>query len=96
MRHSRTESIGKVVDSYLKGAGIDNKIREVRMINSWEDIVGRSVAKVTTAVYFRNGVLFVSLRSSVVRSELMMLREGLIKALNDKAGMTLVTDIVLK
>ncbi len=96
MRHSRTEPISKIVDSYLKSAGIDNKIREVRMINSWEEIVGRSVAKLTTGIYFRNGVLFVSLRSSVVRNELMMLREGIIKALNDKAGSTLVRDIVLK
>ena len=85
-----------MVESYLKAAGIDGKIREARMINAWESIVGRSVAKVTTNIYFNSGVLFVSIRSSVVRNELMMLRNGLIKALNEKAGAVLVNDIVLK
>lgn len=96
MRHSRTESIDKVVESYLKALGIDKKMKEVMLINSWEEIVGKTVARVTESLFIRHGTLYVSLRSSVVRNELQMLKSGLIKALNEKAGTVIINEIVLK
>jgi len=96
MRHSRTESIDKVVEGYLKSMGIETKMKEVMLVNSWEEIVGKTVARVTDSLFIRRGTLYVSLKSSVVRNELQMLKSGLIKALNDKAGTVIINEIVLK
>ena len=96
MRHRKTESIDEVINNYLKSLGIDKKMKEVRIINLWEETVGKSVAKVTTNIFINNKTLYVSLRSSVVRNELMMLRDGIIKALNDKVDDQIITDIVLR
>lgn len=95
MRHKRTESIAIIIDQYLKGLGIDKKMKEAKIISLWEDTVGRSVARVTTSIYIKNKTLFVKLRSSVVRSELMMLKKGIIIALNDKVEDQIINDIIL-
>ncbi len=96
MRRSNTQNISDVVSQLLKELHIDHKLKEIRLINSWEEILGKNVARATTNIFIKNRILFVSLKSSVVRNELMMLKTGIIKALNEKAGETLVDDIILK
>jgi hypothetical protein len=96
MRKSNTQPLGEVIHDYLKALDIDNKLQEIRLIDSWPNIVGIAVAKKTDRLYLKNRVLFVYLNSSIVRSELMRIREGLIKALNDRAGIKLIDDIVLR
>jgi hypothetical protein len=96
MRRSNTQNISDVVSQLLKELHIDHKLKEIRLINSWEELLGKNVARATTNIFIKNRTLFVFLKSSVVRNELMMLKTGIIKALNDKAGETLVDDIILK
>ncbi|NOY36047.1 MAG: DUF721 domain-containing protein [Chlorobi bacterium] len=96
MKRSNTEKIGEVIRDYLKEMNLDRKLKEVSLVNEWEDLVGIMVAKRTDKLYIRDGVLYVHVRSSVVKNELMMIREGLIKALNEKAGEKMIHDIVFR
>jgi hypothetical protein len=96
MRRSNVQNISEVVSELLKKFNIDHKIKEIRLINSWEEVLGKNVARVTTKIFIKNRILFVYLQSPVVRNELMMLKSGILKALNDKAGELLIDDIVLK
>ena len=96
MRRSNIQNISDVVSELLKELHIDHKLKEIRLINSWEEILGKNVARATTNIFIKNRVLFVYLKSSVVRNELMMLKTGIIKALNDKAGEIIVDEIILK
>jgi len=96
MRKSNTQPLGEVIHDYLKALDIDNKLQEIRLIDSWPKVVGISVSKKTDRLFIKNRVLFVYLNSSIVRSELLRIREGLIKALNDKAGTKIIDDIVLR
>ena len=85
-----------VLKEYKKEMGIENRLREVELINSWEEIAGKAIAKRTSKVYIKGGVLYIHLTSSVVRNELMMIREVLIQRLNEKAGNEMVKSVVLK
>ena len=66
------------------------------MINSWEEIVGKAISSRTTKIYIKDHILYVHLNSSVVRNELLMLREALKEKLNEKAGTEVIKDIVLR
>ena len=44
----------------------------------------------------KDKVLYVSLTSSVLRSELVLCRERLVKSLNDYAGSEVIQDIVIR
>jgi hypothetical protein len=96
MRRSKTISLEEAIKDYIKEMNLDVKLSEVGIINSWDEIVGKAISSRTSKIYFKNHVLYVQLNSSVVRNELMMLREALRKKLNDKAGSEIVKDIVLR
>lgn len=96
MRKSNTQPLGEVIHDYLKALDIDKKLQDVRLIDSWPEVVGIAIAKKTARLYIKNRVLFVYLNSSIVRSELLRIREGLVKALNDKAGTKVINEIVIR
>jgi predicted nucleic acid-binding Zn ribbon protein len=96
MRKSETQNIAEILKQLTSTLHLDKKLSEHRMINTWQEVVGTLVAKNTREIYIKDRVLFVHLSSSIVRSELMMIRSGLIKALNDKAGAKVIDEIVIK
>ena len=72
------------------------KIQEIRVLRAWGEILGPMVAQYTCNIYIKDKVLHVSLTSSVLRSELVLCRERLVKSLNDYAGATVIQDIVIR
>ena len=96
MRRSHTQNISDVVSQLLKELNIDQKMKEVRIINSWDEVLGANITRATSKIFIKNRVLFVYLKSPVVRNELMMLKSGIIKALNDKVGEKIIDEIVFK
>ncbi|MFA6360590.1 MAG: DUF721 domain-containing protein [Dysgonamonadaceae bacterium] len=75
---------------------LKSRIAEQRVLRAWNEVLGEGVAKYTTNLYFKRGVLFVQLSSSVLRAELMMNKKNLIDKLNKYAEMDIIRDIVLR
>ncbi|HKL38606.1 MAG TPA: DUF721 domain-containing protein [Bacteroidales bacterium] len=96
MRRKNTQKLNEVIEKYLESLDVNGKLKEVRLIRSWEEVVGRLIARKTDRIFIREGVLFVYMNSSVARSELSMVRESLVEKLNQKAGGQVIRDIVLK
>ncbi|MDZ7738757.1 MAG: DUF721 domain-containing protein [Bacteroidales bacterium] len=96
MRRRKTLTLSQVLKEYRSEMNIDNRLKEVSLLNSWEDIAGRAIAKRTTKVTMKDGKMFIYLSSPVVRNELMMIRESLRERLNEEAGEELVKEIVLR
>ena len=96
MRRSKTISLAEAIKDYINEMKLGGKLSEAGIINSWEEIVGKAISSRTTRIYIKDHVLYVHLNSSVVRNELLMLREVLKEKLNEKAGAEVVKDIVLR
>jgi len=96
MRRSKTISLAEAMKDYLKEMNLEGKLSEVGVINSWEETVGKAIASRTSKIYIKDHILYVSLSSSVVRNELLMLRRELKEKLNEKAGSEVIKDIILK
>ncbi len=96
MRRSKTISLAEALKDYIKEMNLEGKLLEINLINSWEETVGKAISSRTLKVYIKDQILYVHLNSSVVRSELMMLREALKEKLNEKAGSEVIKDIVLR
>lgn len=96
MRRSKTISLAEALKDYVKEMNLEGKLNETGLINSWEEIVGKAISSRTSKIYIKDKVLYVNLNSSVVRNELLMLRQALKEKLNEKAGSEVIRDIVLK
>jgi predicted nucleic acid-binding Zn ribbon protein len=96
MRRSKTISLAEAVNDYIKEMNLGGKLSEVTIINSWEEIVGKAISSRTSKIFIKDHILYVHLSSSVVRNELLMLREALKEKLNARAGSEVIKDIVFR
>jgi predicted nucleic acid-binding Zn ribbon protein len=96
MRRSKTISLAEAMKDYIREMNLEGKLREINLINSWEEVVGKAISSRTGKVYIKDHILYVHLNSSVARNELLMLKEALKEKLNERAGKEVIKDIVLR
>lgn len=96
MRKSHTQKISDVIRESLHEMQIDRKLKEVNIVSQWESLMGRTVASRTSKIYIRNHILYIHVTSSVLKNELIMLRQDIISRLNEKAGEQLIEEIVIR
>jgi len=90
MRKSNTQKISDLLSGYIDDMNIDRKLREVDVVNAWEEILGKTFQRYTGRIFINKGILYVA---PVVKSELIMMREEIRARLNDKAGREIVMEI---
>ena len=96
MRKSNTQPIEQVIREFLRDNHIEQKLKEVSIVSQWESLMGRMVAVRTSEIYIRNHILYIRVTSSVLKNELMMMRQEIIDRINEHAGEKLVEKIVIK
>jgi predicted nucleic acid-binding Zn ribbon protein len=96
MERSNIQSLAEAIRAFLKESKLEKPLKERRLVQSWESLLGKSVARATERIYLKEGRLVVHLSSSVVRNELYMLQDEIIRKLNEAAGEELVKEIDLK
>lgn len=96
MKKSNTQPLKEVIQEYLEALKMNSKLKEVGVVNSWERVVGKTIARATKDIYIRDRVLYVHVNSSVVRNELDMIKEPLKDRLNEDAKADVIDAIVLK
>jgi predicted nucleic acid-binding Zn ribbon protein len=96
MSKHNEHSIKEVIEQLLKAYKLDDKLAERRLIQSWEDVMGKMIANHTKDIFIRDKQLFIVLDSSALRNELAMAREKIVKMMNEAAGKNVITDVVLK
>lgn len=96
MERKEIQKIDTLLQKYVKANNLERGLAEYRLMKSWPELLGITVAKKTKSLRIRNRKLYVTLHSSVVRNELDMIRETLIPKLNEAAGANVIDDVVLK
>jgi predicted nucleic acid-binding Zn ribbon protein len=66
------------------------------VVQTWEELLGKTIAHYTKSVSLKSKILFVEITSSVVKNELFMMREEIRRKLNERAGQELVEKIIFK
>lgn len=92
-----TQPISEILrDIFEDNTKLYEKILEIRIQRAWSEVLGPMVMQYTRNIYVKDHVLFVSLTSSVLRSELTLCRERLVKSLNEYAGSAVIRDIIIR
>lgn len=72
-RHGRPVRIGEVLAGVLAGSGLQERLRERRLLEAWPAVVGPRVARHSRAVDLEDGVLLLQADHPVWRQELVLL-----------------------
>lgn len=83
-------------DFFNENSALRVKMAQQRVVRGWNELFGEGIANYTGNIYFNRGTLYVHLTSAVLRAELLMIKEELIKKLNDHAEMPVVHDIMFR
>lgn len=95
MRRNKTITLGEALGDLIREYRLEKGLKEAAVLNIWESVAGRVITARTKKTYVRDGVLHIYLTSSVVRNELMMLRDALRSQINSRAGEEVIREIVL-
>jgi predicted nucleic acid-binding Zn ribbon protein len=95
-RKSNQQPLKEVIEEYLAAFKLDSKLTELKLVGSWEKIMGRTIAKHTQEIYIKNKILYLKLNSSVLRNELSFGKEKIIQLMNQEVGAEVIVDVVLK
>jgi len=87
--------VGEILEEVLSRLGIDNKIKQLRILKHWKEIVGKTLARHSCPVTVRKGNLFVKVDSSGWLAQITYFKEKIISELNRKAGSEVIRDIYL-
>jgi predicted nucleic acid-binding Zn ribbon protein len=92
---ANTVRIGDAIQELLKTYHIKSKFDEANLVQSWERLVGKPVAKRTKKVYVRNKVLFVELDSPGMKNDLAMHKPQILDLFAREFGPGVISEIIL-
>ncbi|MFQ5649495.1 MAG: DciA family protein [bacterium] len=92
-RRKQPQLLQKSISSVLRNLGIESRVKEYQVIAKWPALVGKRVANATSAVRVADGILFVKVKNSVWRNELIYLKRDLFKKIDKEVGMGVIKDI---
>lgn len=94
MKRVKAQSIGEILrEFFAQNPEIGCRLDEVRLVHAWREVLGPGVAQATREAYVRGATLHVVLDSAVLRSELMMWRDRLVRTLNERVGTDVIREI---
>ena len=94
MKRVKAQSIGEILRAFFaQNPEIGRRLDEVRVVHAWREVLGPGVAQATREAYVRGATLHVVLDSAVLRSELMMWRDRLVRTLNERVGTDFIREI---
>jgi len=95
-RKSNQQTLGEVIQDFLRESGWQQKLDEVKIITEWDKVLGPTLAKYTEEVFIKNRQLHIRLKSATLRQELSYQKSELVKQLNNAVGKEVITDVILK
>jgi predicted nucleic acid-binding Zn ribbon protein len=85
--------IGDSLGSLIKDLGFEKKLKQVRAVELWPEIVGDNIAKISQADRVYEGILYVKVKSSAWRTELLFQKRTILERIDAKLGKHVIKDI---
>lgn len=88
--------IGTVLEKSLKKLRLEKGIKQWKILDIWDKVVGEQIAAVTRPGYVKGKILYIFVRDSIWLQELIFLERMIIEKLNNKIGDNIIESIYFK
>ncbi|MDZ7796083.1 MAG: DUF721 domain-containing protein [Candidatus Marinimicrobia bacterium] len=95
MLYYRMKKIDTAVDKIVRRIAGKHALEEFEAFQSWNEIVGELIADISVPVKVVNGVLYVSVKNSTWRQELIMQKKQILEKYASRFGPGIIKDIRL-
>lgn len=93
MKRVSAQSVGEIIDGFLRQERLDSKLKEHRAAALWPELVGPGINRYTVNRTVKNGVMTVVLSSASLRNEMMLSRSVLKQRINEALGEEVIKEI---
>lgn len=80
IEYRKYTSIGEAISLMLKRNGLSEGLRDTRIYSAWDEATG--AAQYTVNKYFKDGKLYITVNSSVLRSQLTFQKLAILEKIN--------------
>ncbi|MBO5974564.1 MAG: DUF721 domain-containing protein [Paludibacteraceae bacterium] len=94
MRKKQTLSIKELLPSALEEIGASRKLSEQHILQAWDKYFGSTIRSFVSRIYVNRGVLYVKINSSVIKNELFVQRESIVKKLNEEVQQDIIRTLI--
>jgi predicted nucleic acid-binding Zn ribbon protein len=88
------QSVGQAIRDMLSNYKLSAKFDEANIMDSWERLVGKPIARRTKKLSIRNTVLFVEFDSPTMRRDFSYHKEHILSLFKKEFGPGVITEIV--
>ena len=96
MERKEAESIGEILNQFLKLNQLENQVFGEQISELWQETLGDEITLATERIFLQSGFLFVELKSPSLKNELMMKRTFIATKLNEKLGKEVIKQVVIR
>ncbi len=86
--------LGEVIREMIGNYRLEGRLNEVKLIHSWENVVGGMIARHTKDLKIKNRRLFVQIDSPALKNELSYIRSEILEKLNHAVGAKVIDEVV--
>lgn len=95
-RFNEESAISDVLKQFISHNKLEAGLDVVSVRDAWKNIMGNGVNSYTTKIQLKGTTLYVALSSAVLREELSLGKEKIIKMINEELRKDLVTTLILR
>jgi predicted nucleic acid-binding Zn ribbon protein len=85
--------IGDSLETLFQQLGYEKKISQYHIINNWSEMVGKKIGNISTPIRVKDRVLFVKVKSTSWRTELLFQKHEILKRIEKEFGKNVIDDI---
>ena len=95
-KRGEIKNISKVLEDVISQKHFKVGIDNIKVQEAWVKTMGENIQKYTYNVEFKNGKMYIKLKSSVLKEELIFEKNKVINLINQELGKEYVKELVLK
>lgn len=92
-RKSGTSSLKEAIEAMIDSYRLRGKFDQTKLINSWETMMGKPIARRTEKIFLKEKVLFVKLNSAPLRQELTIAKTKVLEIIHRDFDKEMVIDV---
>ena len=94
-KRGELKNLSKIIEDVFSQKHFRIGIDNIKVQEAWVKTMGNNIQKYTYKVYYKKGILYVKLKSSVLKEELTFEKVKIIKLINNELGKEYIKDMEL-
>lgn len=96
MKRENTQLLRDVIIEMSQSYHLKEKMNEVRLVQQWETLFGKTISKYTTKLFVNNKKLYLTVSSASLRQEIMYSRDKMVERINKEIGDGFIREVVIR